>query len=294
MTQAEEIELLGHRTSAGPSVSVLPHPSAGEWLTDLRVDQTDPFFFDHPLDHVPGMLLVCAMADQARDHGAVPEHGRVKGSVNFRTMSGFGPGLLLRGEPAENGRRNLRITQQSTLLADGWFEMSPEAGWPLIAGAPRPEPAEAVLVHRSRSENIMLGEPTVTEEQVTAAVLVPPDGHALCGRRAGRRSVRAVVEAGRQLSVWLTHRLGGWPLGTQILWLRLTADLPLGLPSSIPVTLRWQAAGIPDSRARLRFDVIAGDGAAEGGGRKVGSLVYMSMGLQRDEYQSFQATRSAL
>jgi len=293
MTQAEEITLLGHRISAAPPVSAGPQPSAGEWLTDLRIDQTDPFFFDHPLDHVPGMLLVCAMADQARDHGAVPEYGRVKGSVNFRTMADLGPELLLRGEPAENGRRNLRITQQSTLLADGWFEVSPEAGWPLSAGEPRSEPAEAELVHRARSENIMLGDPAVTEEQVTAAVLVPPDGHALCGRRADRRSVRAVVEAGRQFSVWLTHRLGGWPLDTQILWLRVTADLPFGLPSSAPVALRWQVTGISGTRARLRFDLIAGDGAAEGGGRKVGSLVYMSMGLQRDEYQSLQAGRCA-
>src|SRR5690349_10728812 len=32
----------------------------------MQVDQDHPFFFDHPLDHVPGMLLVAQLLDLAR------------------------------------------------------------------------------------------------------------------------------------------------------------------------------------------------------------------------------------
>nr|WP_240977747.1 AfsA-related hotdog domain-containing protein [Planctomonas sp. JC2975] len=39
----------------------------------LSVDESDPFFFDHPVDHLPGMLLLHAAALLHEDvHGAPP------------------------------------------------------------------------------------------------------------------------------------------------------------------------------------------------------------------------------
>jgi hypothetical protein len=257
---------------------------------DVAVDQTDPFFFDHPLDHVPGMLLVCAMADLARgDRGGVPRDGRVRGAVNFRAMPELGPRLSLSAEPAADGRRNMRVTQGSTVVADSWFELTArgEPALPDTAGGAGSRPAGASLVHRVRSENVMIGEPSEVGGQVTADVLAPPDGHTLHGRRPGLRSVRAVIEAGRQLSTLLPHRVGGWPLDIQMLWLKVTADLPVALPAALPVALCWQPTRIAESKARFRFDVIAGEG------RKVGSLVYVSMGLHLDDYQRFRADRNA-
>jgi hypothetical protein len=301
-----------HTNHVGLLHPLVPLPGDDEWLTDLCVDQADPFFFDHPLDHVPGMLLVCAMADMVRGRDGLPLNSRVKAVVNFRAMSELSPELMLWAGPAEDGRRNLRISQRSAVVADSSFTLSkgskgstdsaqsPESpGSPESAqDAPSPpdetggshrEPARASLVHRTRPENVMIGEPLVTDTEATAAVLVPPAGHALCCPRAGSRSVEAVIEAGRQLSVWLSHRLGGWPPDTQILWLKVTADLPIGLPSSVPVSLRWQSARIPDDKVRVRFDVVAGAGQ----GVKVGSLIYMSKALQPAEYTRFRADRSA-
>jgi 2-oxo-3-(phosphooxy)propyl 3-oxoalkanoate synthase len=47
-------------------------PTADERVWELRVDQTHPVFFDHPVDHVPGMLLVEALR-QAAWHSAHPD-----------------------------------------------------------------------------------------------------------------------------------------------------------------------------------------------------------------------------
>ncbi|MFK4101134.1 ScbA/BarX family gamma-butyrolactone biosynthesis protein [Streptomyces sp. NPDC019531] len=64
------------------SVDVLlaPDTRPGRWR--LRVDTAHPVFFDHPLDHIPGMLLLEAarQAVRAREGGA----GRVP--VSFRAM----------------------------------------------------------------------------------------------------------------------------------------------------------------------------------------------------------------
>jgi hypothetical protein len=284
-------------------------------VTELGIDRSDPFFFDHPLDHVPGMLLLCAAADLARRGGGVPHQGRLRATANFRALSGFSPAPVLHGEVAAGGRHHLRITQDGTLVADGWYEAAPEpapepgtphrspgrrlvrphrplqAAQASSASLPALVPAVPALVHRLRPENVMLGEPRVTAAQVDAAVLLPPVGHPLWSRRPGRRSVRALIEAGRQLITWLMHRVGGWPLGTRMLWLKLTADLPLGLPWSAPVTLRWHCTAIPGNRVRLRFEVIAGDGHG-GADRTVGSLIYLIMGLSPGGDQP-HPTRSA-
>ncbi|MDH6515765.1 hypothetical protein M2164_002235 [Streptomyces sp. SAI-208] len=55
------------------AADVLLSPTArpGRWR--LRVDTAHPVFFDHPLDHIPGMLLLEAARQAVRAHGG-PEH----------------------------------------------------------------------------------------------------------------------------------------------------------------------------------------------------------------------------
>ncbi|WP_460109550.1 AfsA-related hotdog domain-containing protein [Streptomyces sp. YKOK-J1] len=272
-----------------------PRPAAGgydadPWLTDLTVDQSNPFFYDHPLDHVPGMLLVCAMADAVSDRVDVPAGSRVKWVVNFRVMPELTPRLVLYAAPPENGRHTLRVTQGPVVVSDSWFTLTadPEADRPAAASlppAPAAEPARAFLVHRTRPENVMLGEPLAEDGVFTAAVLLPEAGHTLASRRPDRRSVKSVVEAGRQFATWLSHRVGGWPDEVQMLWLRLTADLPADLPAGLPLALRWRQARMSDDKARLTFELIASDGP----GTRIGSLVYVSKGLTPEAYRAFRA-----
>lgn len=43
-----------------------PNDAAEEFVTSLIVDETHPYFFDHPCDHVPGMLLLEGSAQLAK------------------------------------------------------------------------------------------------------------------------------------------------------------------------------------------------------------------------------------
>lgn len=263
----------------------------GSWMADLRVDQADPFFFDHPLDHVPGTLLVCAMVELARQKITTPDDRRVKGTMTFRAIGELKPAPVLHIGPPQAGRRNMFVTQESSVVADGWFEFSSEPGpaWIRQEGAGERLPAQAALVHRTRPENVMIGEPSLTYRQVTGGVVSPPDGHALSGHRADVRPIEALIEAGRQLSTWLSHRFGGWPLDTQILWVGVTADLPVALPRSLPVSLRWKPAPISRNKAEFHFDVVADDAWET----VLGSLVYASKAVRPDVYARFRANRSA-
>ncbi|MBN8883274.1 MAG: hypothetical protein J0H73_13285 [Salana multivorans] len=52
-------------TSGTPLELRLLDRQAGARTWELRFDPLDPFFFDHAVDHVPGMLLISAMRDAA-------------------------------------------------------------------------------------------------------------------------------------------------------------------------------------------------------------------------------------
>ncbi|MFE4519867.1 AfsA-related hotdog domain-containing protein [Kitasatospora sp. NPDC056783] len=274
---------------------VRPSKDGDGRLSNLIVDQTDPFFFDHPLDHVPGMLLICAMADSIVAGTDTSAAGRVKAAITFRSMAELGPELELCAGPFEDGRCTVRITQESTSIADGWVEFSAEQppespNGPEGSGHP---PAQASLVHRVRPENVMIGDPSVEDDRVTAAVVHPAEGHALSSRRPGVHRTEAVIEAGRQLSTWLTHRTGGWSLDAQVLLGGVAIDLPVGMPHSLPLALRWRPVPISASRTEFRFDLIPG-GDADGDDHPVfGSLVYTGKILRPEVYARFRASRSA-
>ncbi|MET8153718.1 AfsA-related hotdog domain-containing protein [Actinoplanes sp. NPDC049668] len=269
----------------GSSATALREHEPPELTARLRVDQDDPFFFDHPLDHVPGMLLVCGAVGLVRA-GAGGESGdRIRAAMTFRNICELDPAPEVRVSGGDRGR--ISVTQGPVTVADGWFEFSaaddvPATGSP--AGSGPQAPASAVLVHRSRDENIMIGAPAQGDGHVTAAVLPPSDGHALAGRRPGAHAVEYLVEAGRQFSTWLPHRLGRWPLDAHMLWIGVTADLPMRLPRSLPVALRWQRAPIAGDKAKFHFDLIAADGS----GPVLGSLRYASKMLGPDEYSRFR------
>ncbi|MCU7729915.1 hypothetical protein ODJ79_39890 [Actinoplanes sp. KI2] len=255
----------------------------------LRVDQSNPFYFDHPLDHVPGMLLVCGAAELARTGTDDAYDGRVRGAMTFRNICELGPAPTLRlAGGAEGG--TVQVTQNAVTVADGWFELSGTAEVPgrdCRVEPSRSVPASAALVHRARDENIMIGEPWSSDGHVNALVLPPPREHRLAGHRPGTHAVEYLVEAGRQFSTWLPHRIAGWPLEACMLWIGVTADLPVRLPRALAVALRWREAPITRAKAKFHLDLVPADGR----GPALGSLRYASKMLSPAEYARFRENR---
>ncbi|GLW35654.1 AfsA-related hotdog domain-containing protein [Actinoplanes regularis] len=264
-------------------------PGTGDRMARLRVDQSDPFYFDHPLDHVPGMLLVCGMAELARTCADDDYDGRVRAAMTFRNVCELDPAptLLLSGGTE---RGDVQIIQDSVTVADGWFEFSPAADVPgrdCRIEASRSVPASAALVHRARDENIMIGEPWHSGGYVNALVLPPPREHRLAGHRPGMHAAEHLLEAGRQFSTWLPHRIARWPLDACMLWIGVTADLPVRLPRSLAVALRWREAPITSAKAKFHLDLVPADGR----GPALGSLRFASKTLSPAEYARFRDNR---
>lgn len=92
-------------------VVLAPPERPGRW--QLRVDTAHPVFFDHPLDHVPGMLLLEASRQVARLRTAGPDasasfratfhhYAELDRSTWIEVVEGDGTGLLVRGSQGES------------------------------------------------------------------------------------------------------------------------------------------------------------------------------------------------
>ncbi|MFC4037417.1 AfsA-related hotdog domain-containing protein [Dactylosporangium siamense] len=238
----------------------------------LRVDRHHPFFFDHPVDHLPGNLLVAGLLGLADDvtGGALrradrrlrlafafPAFGELDGPVELRCdRAGDTLGLTATQSVGDTVRDICRGTV--TVLADATRPAVP--AWPGRGGTATPAGhAEPKLVHRADLSTVMLGPPTETPAgEFTCPVLRCP---ALAATGDLRDPIE-VIEAARQLVLMLGHIANGHPLDVHVVWIELTADIPAAPPADLPLRVSWRRpVGRP--RARTAFDMGLHAGTAD-------------------------------
>ncbi|MEO3814495.1 AfsA-related hotdog domain-containing protein [Sphaerisporangium sp. B11E5] len=260
----------------------------------LRVDQDHPFFFDHPLDHVPGMLLVTGLLDLARARAGVTSGGHAtRLRLRFLRMCELEGRISLRADPVRGGPRGafaVQAVQDDATVCEGTVELTPAAhGDPGPGGRGGPVPVRPVtrdLVHRADAWNVVLGDLVVTPERYEARLLSPPAGHFLLRHGAGTRAAEEIVESGRQLITAAMHLTHGRPRDTAMLWLTLTADLPALTRHPAPLALRWETTPPRGDRAAFDIAVLSGD-------TRVGTLAYATKCMTPAGYARFRATRRA-
>jgi hypothetical protein len=256
----------------------------------LVVDQRHPFFFDHPLDHVSGMLLVTGLLELVRA-GADPFLGerdgrRLRLSIKFARFCELDDRVLLTAEPgAGKGEWTVLAAQGGAAVCQGTVEVVREREvLPRRAAGVAPvRPIAAVLAHRVDPSNVVLGEPEFSSGVCEVPLLSPPAGHFL--RRYGndRYGVEEIVEAGRQLFTAATHFAHGRALGEKLVWIVVTADVPAGLDRAVPLALRW-----PVRPPRGNTGVFDYDLTVRGSGRRLGSLTYVTKTYSPEEFRQLR------
>lgn len=154
---------------------------------ELLVDQTHPFFYDHPLDHVPGILLIEGALQLARawSAAAVPEPARLESvRVDFRRYCLHGAPITAELDATDPRRPQVRLVQDGTTRAEiglslacpradarrappsdeaGDARCGFDAGWRSeLSEAARLEPlapAEAEALNKVNPVNVMIAQP---------------------------------------------------------------------------------------------------------------------------------------
>ncbi|GAA4161027.1 ScbA/BarX family gamma-butyrolactone biosynthesis protein [Gryllotalpicola daejeonensis] len=97
--------------------------SKGQLSARLGVDESDPFFFDHPVDHLPGMLLLHAAAlVHEREHGVPPRFL----TVSFPAFGELRSATTIDAAISDHGVR-AAFSQGGRLIAAAITDACPEA-----------------------------------------------------------------------------------------------------------------------------------------------------------------------
>jgi hypothetical protein len=248
-----------------------------EWCSALHVDQNDSFFFDHPLDHVPGMLVFDAMT-RAVGQAAATLLARAAGPRRIATMHIRFPSFCEKDRPLLLHVRRAGA-RHDALLAETWQDgarvctaevdtVADHAGPDGPArvpsdpapGPPDPAPprADRRMVHKRLAGNVLVGPLWVADPDERGAAFGADVPVPSADLRSQISPVTLLVEAARQLILMGGHQVTGIPMEWQyvITSLRLRLAGPVGWAR--PVTLRSHSRG-QDKRA-TGFDVTACSG----------------------------------
>jgi rifampicin phosphotransferase len=173
---------IGPRVVSGRAIDILDvAPDRGLSRGFARVDLGDPVFFDHPLDHVPGMLLA-VMGRDLEQRGIVDESADVfllrldelfavyEGSMSRAAARE----VIARRAVLHEGYRKLKAPARFATMGVGY---SPEeltrAGWRLSDDATQ-APAGTVLNGTPSSPGVVTGRAVVVEkpEDFSSGILV--------------------------------------------------------------------------------------------------------------------------
>jgi hypothetical protein len=240
------------------------------WEDTFDIDENDPFFFDHPLDHAPAMLLleaVCRTAERAaaESQQVIAERYLAMLRLEFRQFCELTPAPVVRvwADPDRSGRWDVEFCQNGVVIGAG------EIGWRATTSASTghadrpqtlPEPAPAHMVHRWRPENVLVGGlRKVAADIYQVGVLPPPPGHYFRRRDAHFRPIGELLEGARQFGTLLGHTACEMHLGTQFIVRSLEVDLTRRVSRDEALTILTRSLP-PRGRGRglMTFAIRAG------------------------------------
>jgi hypothetical protein len=272
------------RAVPGRAIDILDvAPARGMSRGLARVDLRDPVFFDHPLDHVPGMLLAAAVLELA-ERCSMLEPDNITFRLTFTNFCELGAAVEVTAAREAGGTSRINVVQSGRSIAVGLLARSDTE--PLTESAPVPAlrhgPISGELVHRADLRNIAVGPLTV--EGGRAWTRVREQG-AVGGLPPRAGAVASILEAARQFGIAIQHRWGEHPLGMKVIFVGLTAEVPTAVPTGhVLRALSWQITP-PEQTSKLCIDVYAvGDQAS-----KVGSILMAGRCVDGDEYAQLRA-----
>jgi hypothetical protein len=248
-----------------------------------RVDLGDPVFFDHPLDHVPGMLLAVAVLELA-ERCSMLEPDNITFRLTFTKFCELGAAVEVTAAREAGGTSRINVIQSGRSIAAGLLARSDTQ--PLTESTPVPAlghgPISRELVHRADLRNIAVGPLTVDGGRVWTRVR---EQGAVGGLPPRAGAVASILEAARQFGIAIQHGWGGHPLGIKVIFVGLTAEVPTAVPTGhVLRALSWQITP-PEQTSKLCIDVYAvGDQAS-----KVGSILMAGRCVDGDEYAQLRA-----
>jgi hypothetical protein len=216
----------------------------------LVVDESHPYFFDHPLDHVPGILLaegaLQLMERVARDDAT---YVRALGLRFRRYCEKEGPITIALGDDLRG-----RFEQRGEIVATFDVELARAHAREVIERDARSATVDASLLHKSRAENVLVAPLERTDDGYVAALLAAPRGHFFEDGHASFHSPLYVLECARQTVMLGAHSVLGIPLGLPMTLLSVHVSLDAPVPRGAALRMR-----LHETAPKCAFDALLAD-----------------------------------
>jgi len=277
------------------------------WQSVSGVNLAHPFYFDHPLDHVPGIMLIVELLGLVRqvvDQGEpqlsvrdIPaDPGWLRTSLSFPRFGELDAETELRAWPSLRPGQWTFVAGQTQFPACvgtvSFLRSAPSAARgpvPAYRSAPSPQPIPGYLVHRRRPENILIGEAYREEAGPTRCAVLSPgsDDHLFTVLGGPERTPEELIEAARQAAVMLWSYAFGWPADVRLTLNSVSADLPVSVDRNVPLELRWWPHEIRGNKARTSFELVAGSDAPE----LIGSIGICTQAWSESQWQRIRSAQ---
>lgn len=252
--------------------------AGGSASARVRVDEGHPYFFDHPLDHVPGILLVEAITELASARSASERWVRAL-DIRFRRFCEKNLPIRI-----ELSRDRGRIVQSGVPVATFSVEVTELTEARTVEHATDPTEIPAVepsLLHKHRRENVLVGPLEETTRGLVARVRRAPRGHLFDDGRPFLSPLH-LLEAARQVVMLAAHGVLGIPLGMpmNLISVRLACDAPAMREGDLRLRLK------PSPLRRLDGTLVSDVGVViEEGGRAIGEASIKAQVVDVDTYR---------
>jgi hypothetical protein len=250
-----DLTLTGLRTPVHLVIREARASADGVMAATLRVDDSHPFYFDHPLDHLPGILLVEAL--QQLCEAALLELVPHALELRFLRFCEKHEPTHLTLTPESTGCYAVRFEQAGRAVASGRVRCTtlPSAIEAPKTSAAAPE-RDLGLLHKQRAENVLVTPlvPT-TAGGARCQALIPPQGHALADGARGAWSLTYLLEVARQALMLAAHGVLGIPQGKPMNLLAVAVQAESALPRALAPMLELSPMRPVSSNEQLIADV---------------------------------------
>jgi hypothetical protein len=242
-----------HGLRRDPRNLVITDPQRdGEVLrAQLQVDESHPYFFDHPLDHVPGILLLEGVLQlvELATTGATFVRSL---EVRFRRYTDkHEPITLELRRDGDTLQFAARVVQAGQLVCECRVTAAhgarPAAAAPAQAMA-EPHPRKRVL-HKSREDNVLVGPIESHDDHLRVRTAAVPPGHLFGDGDPAAHSMLYFLEIARQCFMLVAHERLDVPFDVAMNLVELRFELDAPIPREQPLSLlpefrseRWNGA----------------------------------------------------
>ncbi|CAN5281759.1 hypothetical protein BH11PSE11_BH11PSE11_07520 [soil metagenome] len=282
---------LGYQDSAHAVLRAPARHADGSLHAGLLVDESHPYFFDHPLDHVPGILMLEGVLQLAHWGSSAPagqESWVSSIQLRFRRFCEKSEAITLDLQPDGASQFNGLISQAGSVACKlklhlGTAPAHPTPSMAVAASDLMHLRPDRKLLHKHRPENVMVSA-IFDQADGSKAVqtFAPPAGHILAEGSPNYYGMLYLLEVTRQFVMLIAHTVWNVPLGLPMNLLSIQLDLDHPALRSQPLTISCRPGALGEHRDSA---IVVVEAELYAGDQRIGRASIAAQGLSSQAYR---------